>query len=138
VNHISNVRDLEQTHSVTWDQLVHLEPGLEALLRSARCAGAGCRKWSDVEGAFSPLRNTLVSIVGFGGRHHRHPVLGSAGAYEVAYWKLHEAVAGLLPRPAGATEATAETNRTPTAAAPLPSTPAAWLEQVMVAAGVWR
>jgi hypothetical protein len=42
----------------------------------------------------------VAELVGFRGRHSRHPVLGSVGAYEVVYWRLHEAVAGLLPRPA--------------------------------------
>jgi hypothetical protein len=136
VNHVPNIRDLENAHGVTWDVLVHLEPGLEALLQSARSVGAGCRNWPDVEGAFSPFRNTLVSMVGFGGRNHRHPVLGSPGAYEVAYWKLYDAVSGLLPRGTAAT-ATRGSERTPTAATPLPSAPAAWLEEVMVAAGIW-
>jgi hypothetical protein len=50
----------------------------------------------------------VAELVGFRGRHH-HPVLGSVGAHEVAYWRLREAVAGLLPRPtAGVPEATTE------------------------------
>jgi anti-anti-sigma factor len=48
-----------------------------------------------------PVRNELAGLVGFAGRHHRHPVLGSVGAYEVAYWKLYGAVTGLLPARAG-------------------------------------
>src|SRR5262249_33176669 len=44
-----------------------------------------------------------LKLIGFAGRHHRHPVLGSTGAYEVAYWKPYDTVAGLVPgRAAGA------------------------------------
>jgi hypothetical protein len=53
---------------------------------------------------FGPLRNELAGLLGFAGKHRRHPVLGSVGAYEVAYWKLYHAVAALVP--AGANEAT--------------------------------
>jgi hypothetical protein len=39
----------------------------------------------------------------FDGEESPHPVLGSAKVYEVAYWKLYDAVACLLPtRTAGA------------------------------------
>jgi hypothetical protein len=69
-----------------------------------------------VERFFSPLRNSLAGLVGFAGKHHRHPVLGSAGAYEVAYWRLYDAVAGLLPGRAGETVA-APSPRQPAAAA---------------------
>jgi hypothetical protein len=40
-------------------------------------------------------------LVGFMAGQSRHPILGSVGAYEVAYWRLYDAVAGLLPKPAG-------------------------------------
>jgi hypothetical protein len=46
------------------------------------------------------MRNTLVELVGFGGRNHRHLILGSSGAYQVAYWRLYDAVAEMLPRSA--------------------------------------
>jgi len=52
------------------------------------------------------VRDELVELIGFAGKHRRHPVLGSVGAYEVAYWKLYDAVAGSLPMsPDGAAEA---------------------------------
>jgi hypothetical protein len=45
-------------------------------------------------------------LIGFSGKHHRQPVLGSVGAYAVAHRKLYGAVAGLVPgRAAGAQEA---------------------------------
>jgi anti-anti-sigma factor len=94
--------DVRHTCPVTWAQLVELEPQLETLLRRARTAGAGCRSLPDVHRIFTPLRNELADLIGFIGKHHSHPILGGCGAYEVAYWKLYEAVAGLLPRPAGA------------------------------------
>jgi hypothetical protein len=52
------------------------------------------------------VKNELAGLIGFAGKHHRHPVLGSVGAYAVAYGKLYDAVAGLLPgRAAGVQEA---------------------------------
>ena len=96
-----NHRDLEQTHGITWHELVDLEPRLAQLLWESRQAGVDCRCWSDVDRILSPIRNSLSELVGFARKHHRHPVLGSHGAYEVAYWKLHSAVAALLPRPVG-------------------------------------
>jgi anti-anti-sigma factor len=93
------VRDLEQRHGLTWAELAGLEPRLAELLWEARSAGARCRDWEDVPQTFAPFRNAAVEIVGFQGKHRGHPVLGSVGAYEVAYWRLHDAVAGLLPRP---------------------------------------
>jgi hypothetical protein len=87
--------------AITWAQLVELEPRLEQLLWRARLAGAGCRTRSDVHQVFGPVRNELAELIGFHGVRYRHPVLGSTEAYQVAYWKLHEAVAGLLPGRAG-------------------------------------
>jgi hypothetical protein len=97
MNDCPNVYDLERIHGVSWCELASLEPSLAELLWRAREAGAGCRSWSEVPRIFSPLREALVEVVGFGGRHRSHPVLGSHGAYEVAYWKVHEAVTELLP-----------------------------------------
>jgi hypothetical protein len=103
MNSYPNYRDLERRHGVTWQGLVELEPRLAELLWQARQAGANCRCWSDVERAFAPLRDALSKLIGFAGKKRWHPVLGGVGAYEVAYWKLYDAVAGLLPlRPAGA------------------------------------
>jgi hypothetical protein len=104
-----NIRDLERFAGITWHDLAEREPRLGELLWTARQAGVSCRRWSDVDRVFSPIRNTLVDLVGFAGRHQRHPVLGSAGPYQVAYWKLYDAVAGLLPcRAGGATDARKE------------------------------
>jgi hypothetical protein len=99
VNHIPKVQDLERAQGVTWGELAALEPRLEELLWQARAAGARCRAWKDVERLFSPFRAALAELVGFMGRHNCHRALGSVGAYEVAYWRLHDAVCGLLPRP---------------------------------------
>jgi hypothetical protein len=99
VRHFLNYRDLEDSYGVTWCQLVDLEPMLEELLWSARRVGVACCKWSDVERVFAPLRHCLVDLIGFRGRHHRDPVLGSVGAYEVAHWRLYDAARGLLPLP---------------------------------------
>jgi anti-anti-sigma factor len=95
---LPHVSDGQRAEGVTWGQLVDLEPELGAMLRGARMAGAGCRTYADVERAFSPVRNELAGLIGFTGKHRRHPVLGSVGAYEAAYQKLYDAVAGLVPR----------------------------------------
>jgi hypothetical protein len=91
-----NVNDVQRTFGLSWGQLVELEPQLETLLGRARLASARCRTFSDMDRVFGPLRNDLAALIGFAGRHHRHPVLGSPGAYEVAYWKLYDSVARLL------------------------------------------
>jgi hypothetical protein len=106
-----NFRDLERLSGITWDDLTALEFRLEELLWAARAASATCRRWSDVDGGFAPIRNTLTELVGFAGRHHRHRVLDSTGAYQVAYWKLYDAVAGLLPCRADCAEEALEKQR---------------------------
>jgi anti-anti-sigma factor len=102
-----SVRDVERTHGVTWFQLVELEPQVERLLWRARLAGAKWRPFLAVERIFGPVREELAGLIGFFGKHRTHPVLGSVGAYEVAYWKLYDAVAALPGRPGGAAEAAA-------------------------------
>jgi hypothetical protein len=111
-----NYRDLERVHGITWHDLVGLEPTLAELLWAARQACVTCRRWSDVERAFARIRDTLAGLVGFAGRNHRHRVLGSAGAYDVAYWKLYDAMAGLLPVRAGGAEEALEKQPGETAA----------------------
>ena len=104
-----NIRDMERPAGITWGDLTALEPRLEALLWAARRASVGCRRWSEVDPVFVPIRSALTELIGFAGGHHRHPVLGGAGAYQVAYWKLYDAVAGLLP--VATAEASLETQR---------------------------
>jgi hypothetical protein len=101
VNHIPKVQELERAHGMTWGQLAGLEPQLEKLLWQARAEGARCRGWQDVERVFAPFAGTLAELIGFRRRHNGHPLLGSVGAYDIAYWRLREAVCGLLPRPVG-------------------------------------
>jgi hypothetical protein len=90
-------RDLERMHGLSWHDIADMEPRLAALLCEAHRAGAVCRRWSDVESAFAPLRGHLATLVGFCGKHRWHPILGSQPAYDVAYWKLYDAVAALVP-----------------------------------------
>jgi hypothetical protein len=104
MNHPPCVQDIERERGVYWLQLADLEPGLYPLLWRARQEGAACRDWPEAQRAFARIQSELTDLVGLLGRHHRHPILGTVGAYEVAYWKLYEAVTGLLKRPA--TEAT--------------------------------
>jgi hypothetical protein len=116
-----NFRDLEKQSGITWHDLVELESRLTKLLWDARHACVNCRRWSEVEQAFAPIRNALTELLGFAGTHHRHPVLGTPGAYQIAYWKLYDAVAGLLPYHApGAEEAPDKQRAKPFAKAPAP------------------
>jgi hypothetical protein len=87
-----SVSDVQRSFGISWGQLVELEPELESLLQRVGSAGGRRRPVADQDRVFGPLRNELASLVGFAGKHHRHPILGSAGAYEVAYWILYDAV----------------------------------------------
>jgi hypothetical protein len=100
VNASAKTHELERTHRITWGQLTGLEPRLNELLWEARQAGAQCCCREEAASVFGPLRNTLAELVGFRSQHRDHPVLGSVGAYEVAYWRLYDAVACLVPKPA--------------------------------------
>jgi hypothetical protein len=125
MNPYPNFRDLERLSGVAWCDLAGLEPRLAELLWAARQACVTCRRWSDVERAFAPIRNALAELVGFAGKNRGHPVLGGPGAYEVAYWKLYDAVAGLLPGRAGGPEVALEKQRGETAAEICPTESAA-------------
>jgi hypothetical protein len=117
--------DLEKLFGVTWRDLADLEPKLGELLWAARQASATCRRRSDVDRVFAPIRTALGELVGFAGTNRRHPVLGGTGAYQVAYSKLYDAVAGLLRgRPSGAAEGP-EKQRPETVAEPCPAETAA-------------
>jgi hypothetical protein len=98
MNHIPKLHDLERSHGVTWNELTALDPRLNELLWQARAAGVACDCQEDVRRVFAAFRNALYDLVGFRSGHASHPVLGSVGAYEVAYWRLHDAVSGLPPR----------------------------------------
>jgi anti-anti-sigma factor len=93
------VCDVQRTFGITWADLVEREPQLESLVWRARQTGAACRTSTDVERVFGPVRSELGELIGFAGKHQGHALLGSVGAYQVAYWKLYDAVAGLLPAP---------------------------------------
>jgi hypothetical protein len=99
MNHIPKRHELERAHGVTWGQLTELEPRLSELLWKARQDGAHCRCREEVSRVFVPFRSAVAELLGFQGRHRDHPILGSVGAYEVAYWRFYDAVAGLLPKP---------------------------------------
>ena len=94
---IPDVDQMEYHHGVTFGQLVNQEPRLERLLWEARKVGATCRSQADVLQAFATVRNQLSELIGFSSRHRVHRLLGSVGAYEVAYWKLFHAIADLVP-----------------------------------------
>ncbi len=90
---VSCVKDIERMHKITWDRLTELEPQLHDLLNEARSVRACCRKWRDVEKSWTPFKSPIHRLVGLFGKHRGHPVLGTVAAYDVVYWKLHNAVA---------------------------------------------
>src|SRR6516165_11333450 len=98
MSHIPNLQELERRHSVNFWRLVELEPRLELLMLQARQAGRACRSEADVAREFSPLRNRLGTLVGFSSQHNLHRILGSVGAYEVAYWTLYGVLMNYLPQ----------------------------------------
>jgi hypothetical protein len=117
MNPIPEMTELERRHRVTFSRLVESEPALESLLWEASRAGAPCRSQVDVDLAFSSIRRQLCDLVGFMSKNRLHAVLGSAGAYEVSYWKLFRAVADLV-RVSAITEA-ANTEAANTEAVPV-------------------
>jgi hypothetical protein len=92
-----NFRILERLSGITWADLTAQEPQLVELLWKAQQASTTCRGCSDLDRTFAPIRDALVELVGFAGRNHWHPVLGGSRAHAVAYWKLYDIVACLLP-----------------------------------------
>jgi hypothetical protein len=99
-----SVDAVQRVFGITWAQIVELEPRVETLLPRARRAGSGCRTLADVDRVFGPLRNELAGLIGFAGEHQQHPLLGSDGAFEVAYWTLYNAAAAVLPGPGSSEE----------------------------------
>ena len=89
----TSVREMEKIHNIKWEQLAAEEPELDRLLSIAQMVGNACRSWHDVERGFNQFKNDILRTVGFQSKHNNHPVLGTVGAYNVVYWKLHNAVA---------------------------------------------
>jgi hypothetical protein len=92
-----NFRILERLSGITWADLTALEPRLVKLLGTAKQASTTCRGWSDLDRTFAPIRDALAELVGFAGCNHWHPVLGGSRGHAVAYWKLYDVVARMLP-----------------------------------------
>ena len=113
---LPNLPELERIHGISWHDLVDLEPKFAELLWEASGAGASCRNRPEMDSVFAPIRNALAEIIGFARRHHWHPILGSLGSYEVAYWKLYGAVAGSMPTSAGGAEEAVQRHRRGTVA----------------------
>ncbi len=90
---VTCVKDMERIHKTTWDRLAELEPELNTLLADARSVGQFCQSWRDVEKNWTPFKNPIHRLVGLFGKHQGHPELGTVAAYDVTYWKLHNAVA---------------------------------------------
>lgn len=90
---VRSVKDMERIHGVRWVDLVELEPELDGLLKFARIVGGSCRDWWDVERGWGQFKNDIAGLVGYFGKHRGHPILGTVAAYDVVYWKLHNAVA---------------------------------------------
>jgi hypothetical protein len=92
------VKDVERCCGVSWNELADLEPELDRLLRRVQREAGGIRSWREVAQTFAVIRSEMADMVGFSGKHWRHPVLGTAEAYDVAHWKLYAAVAGPFRR----------------------------------------
>jgi hypothetical protein len=91
---VRNVKDMERIHGVRWVDLVEQEPEHDRLLKVARMVGECCRNWRDVERGWGQFKNDIAGLVGYCGKHREHPLLGTVAAYDVVYWRLHNAVAG--------------------------------------------
>jgi hypothetical protein len=100
MNDPAGVQDVKHERGLHWRQLADLEPRLYSLLWRARQEGVACESWPQARAVVVRLASELTSLVGFQGEHHRHPILGSVAAYEVAYWMLVEAVTSRLEHPA--------------------------------------
>jgi hypothetical protein len=90
---VTNVKDMERIHKITWDQLAELEPELDKLLADARSVGKCCRTWREIEKGWTRFKNPIHTLIGLFGKHRGHPILGTVAAYDVTYWKCHNAVA---------------------------------------------
>lgn len=88
-----SVKTMERMHGLNWSELVQMEPELGRLLTFARMVGDCCMNWRDVDRGWGQFKDRIADVVGYLGRHRSHPVLGTVGAYDVVYWKLHNAVA---------------------------------------------
>jgi hypothetical protein len=93
MNSYPSLQDRERIQGITWDDLTSAEPRLVELLSDARRACSSCRQWAEVELVFASIRSRLAELIGFTGKNNEHPVLGSPGAYKVAYCKLFDALA---------------------------------------------
>jgi hypothetical protein len=81
----------------TWTDLVAEEPRLAALLEEARgyrktakptfCANA---VWYGYGSRGEPLKDSVSRLVGW--ERKEHPLLGTEGAYDVAYETIYEAL----------------------------------------------
>src|SRR5579871_1233948 len=90
---VTSVKTRERMHGITWAELVALEPELQRLLDLAHGVGDGCRTWWDVERGWTQFKREIAGLVGYFGKYRGHPILGTVAAYDVVYWKLHNAVA---------------------------------------------
>jgi len=83
-----NVKDLEELHGITWEELVELEPGLERLASEIeRVRPQEGDEGFNYEGVWGRFKQPISDQVG----HYRKggdPKLKTHGAYEVAYRKL--------------------------------------------------
>jgi hypothetical protein len=93
-----NVSDIEKMHGVQWPDLVEHEPELERLLRLATMVGDACQSYADEERGWTQFKEPIANLVGFFGKNKGHPILGTRGAYDVVYWRLHNALVGDEPK----------------------------------------
>lgn len=88
-----NVKTLEELHSLTWNELVELEPRLDDLLAKVRAAKPAdpyneYYNWEGDWGEFKPL---ITKLVGWFRRDDPDSILRSTEAYQIVYHTLlHE------------------------------------------------
>ncbi len=84
------LKAIEEMHNLTWDELVALEPRLEALLSDAKATRpqGKRRRGFNWEVEWCYFKQPIASTVGLFRRDDCDPRLKTVAAYDVVYWKL--------------------------------------------------
>lgn len=83
---------IETMHELTWDELVALEPRLNALLLDARASRPRRKRGFNYELAWAEFKLPIANLVGWHRTGDCDPILKSGAAYDVAYWTLYHAL----------------------------------------------
>jgi hypothetical protein len=93
INEMFELHLVEKMQEDIWQKVIDLEPDLFILLLEAGLAGpkSGEEEGFDWEAAWRPFEREIAELVGV----HRvggDPMLRTAAAYDVVYWKLWHAL----------------------------------------------